>query len=267
MAFLVHEIVSEILNHHFKVIMISITTTMLLILFYVSTEENLVYIQKTTPNDSFSAYLENKMPELEYYDYYEILRPIDKSVVVYPIFTQSAYNWKSIHDFYAGYCDSCLTANIQTFYEKSFASSGNGFRILEFLGYDIIDDIDLDKNPHILEKYDRVILLHNEFVTESEFKAITEHPKVIYLYPNSLSSQVKADYSTNTITLIQGPGYPNMTVNNGFDWKFDNTKFFNDWACNDWEFYEINNGYMLNCFPERELPHYGHEILRTIRSL
>ena len=259
--------VSEPLNHHFKPIMISITTTMLLILVYVGSEANSEYFQKTTPQDNFSAYLESKTPELDYYYYYEILKPSSKSVVIYPIFTQSAYAWNGIHDYYSGYCDSCLTVEIQDFYEKSFAASGNGFRILEFLGYDIIDDIDLDKNPDILLQYEKVILLHNEFVTRSEFDAITNHPKVIYLYPNALSSEIQADYSKNSITLVRGPDYPESGLINGFDWKFDNTPYFNDWSCSDWEFYEIDNGYMLNCYPERELPHYGHEIFRILKTL
>jgi hypothetical protein len=207
------------------------------------------------------------MPELDYYSDYESLRPTTKAVVVYPIFTQSAYEWKGIHDYYAGYCDSCLSTPIQEYYEKTFASSGNGYRILEFLGYEVIDDIDIDKNPAILEKYDKVILLHNEFVTRAEFEAITQHPNVIYLYPHALTSEIQADYSTNTISLIRGPGFPDENVVNGFDWEFDNSEFFDDWSCVNWKFYEINNGYMLNCYPETELPHYGHSILKTIKTL
>jgi len=207
------------------------------------------------------------MPELDYYSDYESLRPTTKAVVVYPIFTQSAYEWEGIHDYYAGYCDSCLSTPIQEYYEKTFASSGNGYRILEFLGYEVIDDIDIDKNPAILEKYDKVILLHNEFVTRAEFEAITQHPNVIYLYPHALTSEIQADYSTNTISLIRGPGFPDENVVNGFDWEFDNSEFFDDWSCVNWKFYEINNGYMLNCYPETELPHYGHSILKTIKTL
>ena len=33
------------------------------------------------------------------------------------------------------------------------------------MDYDIIDDIVIDKNPSILEEYDKVIMLHNEYVT------------------------------------------------------------------------------------------------------
>ena len=239
---------------------------MMLMLAYSVSGDNFVS-NEPIESDSFSKYHASKMPELDYYSDYESLRPTTKAVVVYPIFTQSAYEWEGIHDYYAGYCDSCLSTPIQEYYEKTFASSGNGYRILEFLGYEAIDDIDIDKNPAILEKYDKVILLHNEFVTRAEFEAITQHPNVIYLYPHALTSEIQADYSTNTISLIRGPGFPDENVVNGFDWEFDNSEFFDDWSCVNWKFYEINNGYMLNCYPETELPHYGHSILKTIKTL
>jgi len=247
--------------------MISMTITMLLVLTYSVSGTDFVSNEQVEQSDSFSKYHESKMPELDYYDDYEALRSTTKAVVVYPIFTQSAYEWGGFHDFYAGYCDSCLKITIQDYYEKTFASSGNGYRILEFLGYEVIDDIDLDKNPAILEKFDKVILLHNEFVTRAEFEAITNHPKVIYLYPHALSSEVKTNYSENTISLIRGPGFPDDDIINGFDWEFDNTEYFSDWSCMNWQFYEITNGYMLNCYPETELPHYGHNILKTIKTL
>lgn len=245
--------------------MISLTITMVIILSYSILGNNLIFSQ-TTQDNSFTNYHSSKLDELNYYQDYESLRPITKSVVVYPIFTQSAYEWGGIHDFYAGYCNSCLTTPIQKHYEKTFASSGNGYRILEFLGYDIIDDVDIDKNPNILEKYDKVILLHNEFVTRTEFDAITQHPNVIYLYPHALSSEVKSDYSNNTITLLRGPNYPNNNIINGFDWEYDNSQYFDDWSCLEWKFYPISNGFMLNCYPETELPQYGYEILKVMNT-
>jgi len=247
--------------------MISMTITMLLVLTYSVSGANFVSNEQVEQSDSFSKYHESKMPELDYYDDYESLRSTTKAAVVYPILTQSAYEWGGFHDFYVGYCDSCLKTTIQDYYEKTFTSSGNAYRIFEFLGYEVIDDIDIDKNPAILEKFDKVILLHNEFVTRAEFEAITNHPKVIYLYPHALSSEVKTDYLENTISLIRGPGFPDDNIINGFDWEFDNTEYFNDWSCMDWQFYEITNGYMLNCYPETELPHYGHSILKTIKDL
>ena len=238
---------------------------MLLTLAFATT--NTIRSETTTPQDSFSAYTESKLPELDYYKEYEALHSNAKTAVIYPIFTQSAYDWKGIHDYYAGYCNSCTNATISNIYEKSYSASGNGFRILEFLGYQVIDDIDIDKEPGILEKYDKIILLHNEFVTKKEYEAIIHHPKVIYLYPNSLNSEVKVDYSKNMIALVRGPDYPQEGIKNGFDWKDDNTVYFHDWDCMSWKFYNVQNGYMLNCYPEIMLPDNGLGILEAIKNL
>lgn len=249
---------------HFNAIMLSMTATMLLTLAFMTTN---TVKSETTPQDSFSAYTESKLPELNYYKEYEALHSDAKTAVIYPIFTQSAYDWKGIHDYYAGYCNSCTSTTISNIYEKSYSSSGNGFRILEFLGYQVIDDIDIDKNPEILAKYDKVILLHNEFVTKKEYEAITHHPKVIYLYPNSLNSEIKVDYSKNMITLVRGPDFPQKGIKNGFDWKYDDIKYFHDWDCTNWKFYDVQNGYMLNCYPETVLPDNGFGILKAIKNL
>lgn len=250
-------------NHHLNAIVISITATMLLALAFLSTHVH----SESIPIDSFSAYTQTKMPELDYYKDYDSLRSDGNVAVIYPIFTQSAYNWKGIHDYYAGYCNSCTNATISNIYEKSYSASGNGFRILEFLGYQVIDDIDVDKNPQILEKYDKIILLHNEFVTKKEYEAIMQHPKVIYLYPNSLNSEIEVDYSKNIITLVRGPDYPQKGIKNGFDWQDDNTQYFSDWDCLNWKFYEVQNGYMLNCYPETTLPNNGFDLLKAIKNL
>ena len=225
------------------------------------------YSNNIIPNDEFSDYHGSRLPELEYYKFYDELKPAKPTVVVYPIFTQNAYEWDGLRDYLNGYCDSCYKMTFTTNYKKTLSASGNGFRILEFLGYEIIDDIDLDKNPKILEKYDKVILLHNEFVTKNEFDAITNHPKVIYLYPGALSTQIKVDYSDNTLMLIRGPGFPESNISNGFGWKYDNLQYFDDWKCRDWSYYEIENGHMLNCYPETELPLYGKKILETMKNL
>ena len=66
----------------------------------------------------------------------------------------------------------------------------------------------IDKNPDMLKKYDKVIMLHNEYVTRNMFDAITNHPNVIYLYPNALYAEIEVDYENNLMTLIRGHGYP-----------------------------------------------------------
>ena len=141
----------------------------------------------------------------------------------------------------------------------------NAFFLLTYLGYPSITDIELDQNPQILQDYNKVILLHNEYVTKNEFDSITNHPKVIYLYPNALYAEVEYDKIANSFTLIRGHGYPEG-IDNGFDWEFDNTHPFEyDRSCKDWKFYEIPNGIMLNCFPEQILFN-NLDILKKIKE-
>jgi len=190
-------------------------------------------------------------------------KPAD-AVVVYPLFTQAAYNQNGFYDYYDKKCDSkCLTVDIPTEIIPIYQTSGSSYTILKLLNYDVATDVDVDKNPNILQKYKKVIVLHNEYVTQREFDAITNHPNVIYLFPNSMYAKVQADYNNNTITLIRGHGYPDSSVDNGFDWKFDNSDFEYDIKCDNWQFQSIDNGKMLNCYPTfRILLDKG--LLRTI---
>ena len=176
-----------------------------------------------------------------------------KIVVIEPIFTQAAYTQLGFYSYYHKNCDSrCLTVNIPHNFTGSFTSSRNAVSVLKH-NYSIVTDVDVDKNPNILKKYNRVIVLHNEYVTQKEFDAITKHPDVVYLYPNALYAEVIADYNKYTITLIKGHGYPDAGVKNGFDWKFDNSQLEYDLKCKRWSFHNIYNGKMLNCYPENKI--------------
>lgn len=142
----------------------------------------------------------------------------------------------------------------------------NAAQVLKLLGYSFVTDIDVDKNPSILSKYNKVIILHNEYVTKKEFDAITSHPNVIYLYPNALYAEIKSDYAKNTITLVRGHSYPEKRISNGFDWKFDNSNLEYDTDCKNMQFYKINNGWMLNCYPENII-HKSMKFLEIIKKL
>ena len=192
-------------------------------------------------------------------------RPHD-TVFIYPIFTQAAYDTNGFYDFYQNKCDSnCLTVNIPTRIHGGYSSSLGAAFALTLLNYSYVTDIDIDKNPDILKQYKRVIVLHNEYVTKNEFNAITSHPDVIYLYPNSLYAEVSVDYNQGTITLIKGHGYPDPQIKNGFGWKYDNSKYEYDTHCDDWEFYHSGNGVMLNCYPEYKIL-FSKEMLTSLQS-
>jgi hypothetical protein len=190
----------------------------------------------------------------------------ENTVVIFPLFTAAAYSEPGFYTYYRGDCtEECLTIKLQKEYPSRFISSGNGFQVLKLLEYYIISDIDVDQNPDILKKYDTVILLHNEYVTKKEFDAITNHPNVIYLYPNALYAEITINYEQNSITLLRGHNYPESEIRNGFDWKFDNSILEYDIDCQKMGFDKIDNGWMLNCYPERAI-HQSKVLLEMIRN-
>lgn len=196
---------------------------------------------------------------------YDRAKSDKKTVVVFPIFTDSAYKEPGFYTYYRSECDKkCLTIKIQNNFLPQ--ANPNAVQALRLLGYSFITDVDVDKNPAILDKYNKVIILHNEYVTKTEFDAITSHPNVIYLYPNALYAKVKSDYTKNTITLIRGHNYPVKEIRNGFDWKFDNSQLEYDTSCKNMQFYKIDNGWMLNCYPENII-HKSMRFLEAIKKL
>ena len=197
-------------------------------------------------------------------DYSDIINH-GNAVVIVPVFTASAYESPAFYDYYNGVCDkSCLTAKLQ--YACRGEASCNGAQILNLLGYDSITDVDVDTTPEILKQYDTIIILHNEYVTQKEFDAILDHPNVIYLYPNSNYGLITVDYQATTISLIRGHGYPEDSIINAFDWEYDNTPMEFDSECQSWEFYDVGNGKMLNCYPE-VLILQDIDFLKTVKSL
>ncbi len=189
-----------------------------------------------------------------------------KSVVIFPIFTAAAYSEPGFYTHFRGECDEkCLTVELKDAYAPTFPVSGNGFQVFTSLGYETISDIDVDQNPSTLEQYDKVILLHNEYVTKRMFNAITNHPNVIYLYPNAMYAEVEFNEEENTITLIRGHNYPETHIANGFDWQFDNNILEYNTDCSEMGFDKIDNGWMLNCYPENEI-HKNPNLLKLIKN-
>jgi hypothetical protein len=102
-------------------------------------------------------------------------------------------------------------------------------------------------------------------VTKKEFDAITNHPDVIFLYPNALYAEVKSDYNANTITLVRGHGFPDTSIRNGFDWKYDSSKNEYNLGCENWHFYKSANYTMLNCYPEYRIL-YDVKLIKALQS-
>ena len=188
--------------------------------------------------------------KLDMYNEVAVWNDPQNTVVVYPYFTFVAYNEPGFYTYFRGECDSCTTTKFAP-PTPLYTSSGMGHQALTLLGYTSLTDMEIDQNPGILQQFDKVIMLHNEYVTRAMFDAITSHPNVVYLYPNALYAEIEVDYVDETITLIRGHNYPEPEISNGFDWKFDNTHPYEyDTLCLDMEFYQIENGWMTNCYPE-----------------
>jgi hypothetical protein len=193
-----------------------------------------------------------------------------KAVVVYPYFTSVAYNEPGFYTYYRGVCDDCTTTKFAP-PTPLYTSSGIGHQALTLLGYTSITDVEIDRNPGILQQFDKVIMLHNEYVTQTMFDAITNHPKVLYLYPNALYAEIEVNYIDETITLIRGHNYPEPEITNGFDWEFDNTHPYEyDSHCEILQIYKIKNGWMTTCYPENVFLRDSQqlfELLKTIKDL
>ena len=192
-----------------------------------------------------------KRPELsEFYKQVGFANASEDVVFVYPVFTQGAYGDHGFYDYYNKKCGpECLTIPIPSKFVPMYGASMTATIVLSLLNYSHITDVQVDKNPDILKKYHKIIVMHNEYVTKREFDAITSHPNVIYLFPNALYAEVSPDYTKNTFTLIKGHGYPIPYITNGFEWKFDNSNLEYDVNCENMTFTIIPNGKMLNCYP------------------
>jgi len=207
---------------------------------------------------------QNKM---DMYNEVAVWNDPQKTVVVYPYFTSVAYNEPGFYTYYRGECDSCTTTK---FAQPTvlYTSSGMGHQALTLLGYSTITDAEIDRNPSILQQFDKVIMLHNEYVTRAMFDAITSHPNVIYLYPNALYAEIEVNYMDETITLIRGHNYPEPEITNGFDWEFDNTHPYEfDSTCAELHLYKIKNGYMTNCYPENVFLRDSQQLFDLLKGI
>jgi hypothetical protein len=111
-------------------------------------------------------------------------------------------------------------------------------------------------------------MLHNEYVTRTIFDAVTNHPNVIYLYPNALYAEIEVNYIDETITLIRGHNYPEPEITNGFDWEFENTHPYEfDSECKSMDIYRIKNGHMTTCYPENVFLKNNEQIFKLLKLI
>ena len=205
--------------------------------------------------------------KMDIYNEVAVWNDPQKAVVVHPFFTYAAYADQGFYEYYTGECNSCITTKFAQ-PTALYTSSGLGHQALTLLGYTSITDVEIDKNPSILQQFVKVIMLHNEYVTRTMFDAITNHPNVLYIYPNALYAEIEVNYIDETITLIRGHNYPEPGITNGFDWKFDNTHPYEfDKMCLDMEMYPIENGWMTNCYPENVFLKNNEQLVNLLKLI
>lgn len=169
----------------------------------------------------------------------------DGVLLLYPSFTEVAYAENSFYAYYDGRCDeSCLTKEIDVPKGARYVLGKNGYDFL-YKHFNAATDIDIERGKIKLSDYHIIVLFHNEYVTSKVYKQITDHPNVVYLYPNALYAEITFD--GRSITLVRGHGYPDG-IANGFDWPHDNTEEEKD--CTGWSFRNVTNGIQLDCYPE-----------------
>lgn len=213
----------------------------------------------------------------------------ERVAVVLDTFTVAAYTKGAFYDYYCDvnphakatdkFCNihnescnptsSCLTVQLKKGEDgQQITQTPRTLAMLQQLMPDLetLTDVQVSKHPEVLAQYNRIIILHNEYVTRTEFTAITQHKNVVYLFPNALYAQVVYDETNNEITLVRGHGYPNPSISNGFDWPFDNTIDEDNRVCNNWGFEKLHdgNGIQLNCWPEITRYDRFVEILKTL---
>jgi hypothetical protein len=214
----------------------------------------------------------------------------NKIAVINPTFTAAAYQRGGFYSYFRGICsEKCLTVHLISeqrldsapYYfglhdwEHStaltnYVSSARGIEELKKLGQkhgifmDIITDEQLTEDPSILKGYDQVVVLHNEYVSQSEFSAITGHKHVLYLYPNPLYALVSYNPDARTITLLKGHGYGR--VGDAFGWGPSiSTKSEYDLNCSDLHFIKVKNGDIINCYPE-DIINFDRKLQNEIES-
>ena len=253
----------NIMEEYYEMHIVKMSSTSIFDIYYTEKDAELFRTKAIAPENGAKLEFNNKNSE-----FYQNLKANENTIVVYPIFTAAAYSIPGFYDYYSGDCDTSCLKNIS--FENPMIehrSTGMTSVILYGLGYDFITDIDIDQNPKILEKYDTVILLHNEYVTQKMFDAITVHPNLIFLSPNALYAEIEVNYDNNTIELIRGHDYP-PGVLNAFNYDIEEKfhQYEYDLECLNWEFIKIKNGYHINCYPD-EIIYDNLDILLAMKEL
>lgn len=158
------------------------------------------------------------------------------TLLIYPTFTEQAYQKNGWYDN-----PEIKTVSLSTpLDDRMKYGAGQHVYYQIHTEMDITNDIVVSRNPDMLKSYDTVVLLHNEYITVSEYNAIMNHSNVIYIFPNSLYRYVEFD-DNDTMTLINETGNPMSLSKTQYTDEFSN--------CLGHSRVEYSNGKGLSCYP------------------
>ena len=149
--------------------------------------------------------------------------PSCSTAIVKPIFTHSAYQKGAFYTFYDHHTNddttqydlTMLTTQVLNGWGQSRGALVHFYPLINNNTINVITDIDVHNND--ITQYNKLILLHNEYVTQQYYdnlRNFVERGGTLILFDaNSLYAEVLYDNVANTITLRLG-----------HSWSFDGTR-------------------------------------------
>lgn len=176
------------------------------------------------------------------------LQVITNRVVVAPVFTYSAYEPDGFYSYYKGKCSTdCLTVPEDYGFNpvQKYSGSFNAVIIAYAMGYKVDTDGQVADHP---ENYNnsRLIVLHNEYVTQSEFNLLNSSKGTVFMYPNANYGLVYHDMNDSTITLLADKSHKT----NAFGWVYDNTKVEKTFCSGDTPLVKKGDKYFFDCWTQ-----------------
>ena len=173
--------------------------------------------------------------------FFQVHKP--KTLLIEAVFTEQFYQ---PHGYYDNMKIRTVGLNHSMTPRMIYSGSKTAFDLLS-QSFSTTNDIEVTRHPEILQHYDRIILLHNEYVSKVEYDAIIRLPNVFYLYPNALYRYVDYDNKSNTITLVGNTGNPYSLSK----WVTSDSVKVNefDGCLSGYKIVNYPNGKGMNCYP------------------
>ena len=185
------------------------------------------------------------------------IQGIRNLVVVQPTFTYSAYQPNGFYYHFNGKCKDCLTVYLSddlSNLTQKYGGSFNAGIIAVMMGYKLTSDEELTLHPQDFNR-SQFIVLHNEYVSQTEFNLINSSQSPIYFYPNALYGNVT--YANRCQITNCFPDRSTITLmgdiqhkTNAFGWTLDNTRYEKTFCPDSPQLQKNGNGYFFNCWTQ-----------------